>query len=248
MITKRFLEHLKNQHWTGVFIELVIVVLGVFIGLQVDNWNQIRQDRGLERQYLERLRDDMQSSIKNTDANIKFMRQQYQRDGKMLDELASCKLEGKDRNRFAAGIYNLGKISPPAMVMGTINELQSTGRLGLLRDLDLRKDLAKALQFSKRNYIVLQMILPRASQEVVYVNDQAVIKGSNYDYDKVMREGIPTDRFSFDFPSLCKDTRFASSIANVQQYVGTGIWQNENEQKIYRNLVKIIDHDLATGK
>ena len=81
MITKRFLEHLKNQHWTGVFIELAIVVVGVFIGLQVDNWNQARQDRGLERQYLERLREDMLSSIKNTDANIKFMRQQYQLDG-----------------------------------------------------------------------------------------------------------------------------------------------------------------------
>ncbi len=45
MILRRIIGHMKNQHWTGVFIELVIVVLGVFIGLQVDNWNQARQER-----------------------------------------------------------------------------------------------------------------------------------------------------------------------------------------------------------
>ena len=48
MILSRTIEHLKQQHWTGVFIELVIVILGVFIGLQVQDWNQARQDRALE--------------------------------------------------------------------------------------------------------------------------------------------------------------------------------------------------------
>ena len=35
MILRRLVENLKQQHWTAVAIELVIVVLGVFIGLQV---------------------------------------------------------------------------------------------------------------------------------------------------------------------------------------------------------------------
>jgi hypothetical protein len=42
MILARAIEHMRQQHWTGVFIELVIVVLGVFIGLQVNNWNEAR--------------------------------------------------------------------------------------------------------------------------------------------------------------------------------------------------------------
>jgi len=59
MITNRFLQHLKQQHWTGVFIELVIVVLGVFIGLQVDNWNQARQERQRVTVLVEALRADL---------------------------------------------------------------------------------------------------------------------------------------------------------------------------------------------
>ncbi len=52
MILRRIAQHMKQQHWTGVFIELVIVVLGVFIGLQVQDWNQARQDSAAVTQYL----------------------------------------------------------------------------------------------------------------------------------------------------------------------------------------------------
>jgi len=38
MILRRFMEHLKLQHWTAIGIELLIVILGVFIGTQVSNW------------------------------------------------------------------------------------------------------------------------------------------------------------------------------------------------------------------
>ena len=52
MILHRIINHLKSQHWTKVFIDLVIVVLGVFIGLQVNNWNQVHQERQRARQLL----------------------------------------------------------------------------------------------------------------------------------------------------------------------------------------------------
>ena len=45
MIFTRTLSHLRAQNWTAILIELAIVVVGVFIGLQVDNWNQARQER-----------------------------------------------------------------------------------------------------------------------------------------------------------------------------------------------------------
>ena len=59
MITRRFIENLKQQHWTGVVIELVIVVLGVFIGLQANNWNERREFRQREIGLLKDLRADI---------------------------------------------------------------------------------------------------------------------------------------------------------------------------------------------
>lgn len=43
MIFRRFAGSLRRQDWTAVVVELVVVVLGVFIGLQAANWNEDRQ-------------------------------------------------------------------------------------------------------------------------------------------------------------------------------------------------------------
>lgn len=42
MFLRRITAHLKTQNWTAVGLDLLIVVIGVFIGTQVSNWNQER--------------------------------------------------------------------------------------------------------------------------------------------------------------------------------------------------------------
>ena len=63
MILRRLVENLKHQHWTGVFIELVIVVLGVFIGMQVSNWNAERSERSAETRHLQEIAEDLRADI-----------------------------------------------------------------------------------------------------------------------------------------------------------------------------------------
>ena len=59
MILRRITQHLKQQHWTGVFIELVIVIVGVFIGTNVTNWNDAHQQQERGRIYTQRLLNDL---------------------------------------------------------------------------------------------------------------------------------------------------------------------------------------------
>ena len=42
MLLRRITKHVKDQNWFAVGIDFVIVVVGVFIGLQVANWNDDR--------------------------------------------------------------------------------------------------------------------------------------------------------------------------------------------------------------
>lgn len=39
MLLRRVTENVKAQNWTAVALDFVIVVVGVFIGIQVANWN-----------------------------------------------------------------------------------------------------------------------------------------------------------------------------------------------------------------
>jgi len=57
MILRRVIQHVKDQNWFAVGINFVIV--GVFIGIQVANWNDARLDRQLEQAFLRALVEDV---------------------------------------------------------------------------------------------------------------------------------------------------------------------------------------------
>ena len=45
MVIRRILESLRSRNLSMFVVELLIVIVGVFIGLQVSNWNEARIDR-----------------------------------------------------------------------------------------------------------------------------------------------------------------------------------------------------------
>ncbi|MEO1041250.1 MAG: hypothetical protein AAFX52_03080 [Pseudomonadota bacterium] len=49
MLLRRIIEHVQTQNWTAVALDFLIVVIGVFMGIQVSNWNAARADREVER-------------------------------------------------------------------------------------------------------------------------------------------------------------------------------------------------------
>lgn len=67
MILRRVSAHVKTQNWFAVGVDFVIVVIGVFIGIQVSNWNAAREDRSNETLYLGYLAEDLQSDIGKID-------------------------------------------------------------------------------------------------------------------------------------------------------------------------------------
>jgi hypothetical protein len=63
MIPRRIYDHAKNHNWFAVAIDFAIVVAGVLVAMQIDNWNDARKAAELERQYLVRLATDMRSTV-----------------------------------------------------------------------------------------------------------------------------------------------------------------------------------------
>jgi len=49
----------RRQDWFTVTLETLMVVLGVFLGLQVNNWNEARADGERSREYLSRIRAEL---------------------------------------------------------------------------------------------------------------------------------------------------------------------------------------------
>ena len=73
MILRRITEHVKAQNWFAVALDFVIVVVGVFIGIQVANWNEARAFRAQEQAYLAQLRDEIKSNTTMIDYQARFV-------------------------------------------------------------------------------------------------------------------------------------------------------------------------------
>ncbi len=63
MILRRITEHVKAQNWFAVGLDFLIVVVGVFVGLQVSNWNERLAERDTEARLLSYLAEDLRADL-----------------------------------------------------------------------------------------------------------------------------------------------------------------------------------------
>jgi len=71
MILRRVIDHFRKQEWTAIALDFVIVVIGVFVGLQVSNWNGARADRAREATFLAGVADDIGGDVAEIDEIIR---------------------------------------------------------------------------------------------------------------------------------------------------------------------------------
>lgn len=129
MILRRIAQHMKQQHWTGVIIELAIVILGVFIGMQVTNWNQARVDARLGHDYARRLTRDLAENLAGVRAQSTYYQDvldSVRRTDALLDSPAP------DPRELIVNAYRASEITYIAPVRATWDQIVSSGHLGLL--------------------------------------------------------------------------------------------------------------------
>ncbi len=73
MILRRFTQHIKEQNWFAVGLDVIVVVVGIFLGMQVTEWNEQRQFNENEGMLLEQLKDEIESNNVLARNRIEFM-------------------------------------------------------------------------------------------------------------------------------------------------------------------------------
>ncbi len=142
MILRRITEHVKAQNWFAVGLDFVIVVLGVFIGIQVANWNDGRADSARAVIYLERISSDLEADIINYQDSMDFWRQVsgYGRTG--LEYVETKRLGDNDYWDILLAFYHASQVDEFITTQTSYDELTSAGELRLIADNDIRNAIA----------------------------------------------------------------------------------------------------------
>jgi hypothetical protein len=134
---RRLSQALRRQDWATIAIEFVLLVLGVFLGIQVANWNAEREDRRKGDGFARKLVADMRAEH----WRYRFLLE-YHRDVHAAAESTLGALNGTAPLPDAALLvqaYRASQYKQGASSRATYDELVSTGNLGLIADERLRQ-------------------------------------------------------------------------------------------------------------
>lgn len=144
---RRIREQLISQNKVTKYLlyamgEIVLVVIGILIALQINNWNEERKNREKEKYYLNSIKSSILLSQKELNRVID--------DAKLISSCADtlllllayknyAPLKGRflDSLMFTASDYSLISLND-----GGIKELMNTGSLGLIQEERIRMHLA----------------------------------------------------------------------------------------------------------
>lgn len=197
MILRRLAAQLAEQNWAAIFIEFVLLVLGVFLGIQVANWNEARLTREKAESYTAQLNADMQ----HESWRYQFLLE-YHRDVRTAAEHAVDALSGKtvpSNEVFLINAYRATQYKQNASRRSTYDELVSTGNIGLILDRDLRRNVVQVYNLTTIDNLVreglesryrehFRMSVPTEVQRALgkHCGDKYIAAGDYTNYDKVL--------------------------------------------------------------
>ena len=133
MILRRFAQHVSDQNWFAVWLDLVVVVVGIFLGLQVAEWNDDRLDVLWEQEFFVDLKSDLERDLEHLGDVIEFQGGKGDRLQAALEKLAAGELLTADEYWQARS--NNTTFFP---ANGVYESALTSGKIELIRDKVIR--------------------------------------------------------------------------------------------------------------
>jgi len=150
MLLRSITKHVKDQNWFAVFLDFIIVVVGVFIGIQVANWNDERKDRIEEKMFLERLYQESQALLEVNSEELKKIESSTNHLAKALTVLFSDQ-ETRDLSAQECAAVIRSHVYPKAYdQLPILEELLGTGDLKLITNQSIKNELRAYITFRDR--------------------------------------------------------------------------------------------------
>lgn len=147
MLLRRITKHVRDQNWFAVGIDFVIVVIGVFIGIQVANWNDARSDRQLGQEYTQRLIVELEQDL----AATRSLKHYYAQVLESVEEADRLLAEpDSDNKALVIAAYRASEYNDNPPNTATWDEIVSSGHLKLLPTDAVKNGLGNYYKFSER--------------------------------------------------------------------------------------------------
>jgi hypothetical protein len=158
MIRSRIGKHLAEHDWFSSLLDLAIVIVGVLVAIQVNNWNEERSHRHAARGYIERIRGDIHQSEFILTHRIAYYAQV--RNHALAALAAFDKPKETLGESFVIDAYQSTQILTNLINRSSFDEIMSVGAMSWIPDIAVRNRLTAYYQNVAGVGDVLQYVPP----------------------------------------------------------------------------------------
>jgi hypothetical protein len=211
------MENKTSKYFKYAIGEIILVVFGILIALQINNWNEERKDRIREQAILKSLRIDFNTNIDNVNAAYTTFLEAYEASVSLLEIVRSKdKIDGKEVEQLLDNIIN--KTKSLDIITGSIDEMLNTGSINLIRDTDLKKQLSDWSYYQTdteddiviyRDYL-FSFFIPSLTNKVLLSN----MKVPDFFEDDLDLKKIPKSSYNVDYKNTIRTLEFENELYN----------------------------------
>ena len=206
--------------------EFLVIVAGVLAALAVDQWKDTLDDHRLEAGYMERLRNDLAADtagFANFDRTMLAAKVSVLRD--LLEEDALRRLSDRP-NLIEDLTFSLFK-ALPANRPTTFEVLESTGGLGLIRDVELRD----AISAYYSGFIHISRILSEPDGDYTERMSRALPGAALYDWRISGKQPTP-EELGAGIAKLLRDPELQGAVNSELEYTaGLAFYLRQSQQE-----------------
>ncbi len=177
MLIRRLTKHIEDQNWFAVILDMVVVIFGVYLGFQLNDWNENRKSIEKGESYLQRIAGELEQDIRFFDNVISMNERNFENGQFLLDTIENKELVNEDPTRFITSLAFVGSSLVVNVSNNTIEEIKFSGNLELIKDEELRNEIVDYYDFIE---VSENFSHTRIDAEIEYQKRTAGLLGPKY--------------------------------------------------------------------
>ncbi len=209
MLLRHVTKHVKDQNWFAVALDFAIVVVGVFIGIQVSNWNDAQQSEIRENAVLAQLEEEFSEIERTLASQIQYRDSYIQNIGALIATLEGGSPPADDKTIRQALSDATATGRRPAQSAAYL-QLTTNGQLATLNNTKLERALIEYHTRLERDDFVYQGLVDVVIEEMSTNRfvDRSLVNNANF--------------------GATVDTTHTDGVGLIRSYDLTGLQEHEN--------------------
>ena len=233
-------EKRMARFWSYALGEILLLVIGILIALQINNWNEDRKERKLAATYLDNLELDLQADLQSISLAIEDL-EFYEQEGRYSLEVLEGNVDVVDKDQFILSLIWNNHFHLFEQSRSTYEDLIGSGNIRLITNNNLKVALSKyylendwMAQFGQRAKDTYWYLM---REEMLSSIDPAIMS-IFYKHRVSAAQGDPTfEQIDVNFSLIRENHSLRDAIARA---LSLRVWQRDDLRSHQKEIEQIL--------